>query len=658
MSYTHVDKPIRIGKVDVKNRIFRSPHVTGFAIGGLNDQFIQYHAARARGGVGLSIIEVISVHPTSPVFINAWLDGIGDGYRKLVDACAPHGMKLFQQIWHGGHNSAPVDGSPPWAPSPVPGLGNGEAPIPMTKGMIDEIVGAYAETARKCEQWGLNGIEVHAAHGYLPAQFFSPNANKREDEYGGSFENRARFTIECVEACRNATSRDFAVGVRVADDLTPGGVSGADYLRLCQMMEERGLIDFVDISCGNYQNFHKFFSGMHDPTGYELPTSRVISRPLNVPTMVIGRYRTLEEADQVIRDGDADLVGMTRATIADPDVVAKSLAGKPEQVRPCIACNQLCVGGLFGSTRKIGCTVNAAVGFEATVGDDKLTAAASPKNVLIVGGGPAGMEAARIAATRGHKVVLAEASPDLGGSVNIAAKAPYRHGMGDITTWLEEQVYALGVEVRLSTYMDADDIIAEGADVVLVATGATPRLDGIQISNPGEPIEGMDHRSVISSNDLLSDQRRDVGKHAVVIDEVGHYEAIAVAEYLQSKGAAVTFVTRHPAFAPTSDQAAMAEPALIRMSRQGDFAYKVRTRAISISDAGIVLGPTYLERGTNRAETVPADTVIFVSRNQPNNALARELEGSGLDVRVIGDALTPRYVPGAIRDGHMAGATI
>lgn len=657
MALTHVTTPITIGKVAIKNRVFRSAHVTGFAINGVPDDFIAYHAARARGGVGLSMLEVLSVHPTSPVYMNAWGPDMSDGYRRLVDACAPHGMKLFQQIWHGGHNALPVDGGPPWSASDIPGPQIGVAAIAMTKTMIDTIVGAFAETAAKCERWGLDGIEVHAAHGYLPAQFFSPNANKREDDYGGSFENRARFIIEAVQACRDATSRDFAIGIRVADDLTEGGVRSDDYLKLCQMLEARGLVDFVNISLGNYQKFHKIFSGMHDPMGYELPTSRVISRPLTVPTMVIGRFRTLEEADQVIRDGDADLVGMTRAHIADPDIVRKTLAGRAEEVRPCIGCNQGCLGGLFGPVQRMGCTVNPGVGFEAAIGDDRLVQAERPRKVMVVGGGPAGMEAARVAALRGHKVVLAEAERDLGGAVKLAAKAPSRYGIADINSWLEQEIFRLGVEVRLSTYVDADDIVAEAPGAVIVATGSVPRMDGIQISNPGEPIDGIDRPNVLSSNDLFAEARRDLGRHAVVIDDSGHYEAIAAAEYLQSKGLAVTYVSRHHAFAPGVEWAMMTEPALERLSR-GEFRLMLRTRAIAVEDGGVVVGPTYLPRGSNQREKIPADTIVFVSVNRSNRGLADALEGSGIEVHVVGDANSPRLMPAAIREGHLAGAAI
>ncbi|MBT9497865.1 MAG: FAD-dependent oxidoreductase, partial [Zoogloea sp.] len=470
MPLTHVHTPINLGPVALKNRVVRTAHATNLGAGTMNDALIGYHLARAEGGVGLSIIEILSVHPSTPATLNVFIPDIGDAYRKLVAAVRPHGMKLFQQLWHGGHNALPLDGSPPWSASDVPSPTIGVTPVPMTQAMIDEIVAAYADTARKCEEWGLDGVEIHCAHGYLPAQFLSPNANRRSDGYGGSFENRLRFLREVVAAVRQAVSVNFAVGVRVAPDQSAGGIGVEDVQRAVQALEDEHLIDFVDVSLGDYHAFPKLIGGMHEPMGYEMPTSAPIARAARTPAIVTGRFRTLEEADQIIRLGDADLVALTRAHIADPQLVNKTLAGHPEQVRPCIACNQGCVGGLLGPAARMGCTVNPAIGAEDSLDDTRLTPVTTPRRVLVVGGGPAGMEAARVAALRGHTVTLAEAADDLGGTLRIAARAPQRHGIADIAVWLEQEVYRLGVDVRLSTYLSADDIRSLAPDAVILAT--------------------------------------------------------------------------------------------------------------------------------------------------------------------------------------------
>ena len=658
MAYTHVDKPIKIGNIELKNRIVRPAHGTVLGKGTMNDRLIAYHEARAKGGAALSILEVGSVHPTSAFCLNIFDPEVEAGMKKLVDRCAPHGMKIFQQLWHAGQHIPPADGSPPWAPSDNPGVETGIVPVAMTKTMIDTIIGAYVESAVRMESCGLDGVDVHCAHGYLPSQFLSANTNKREDEYGGPFENRARFIMELVAAIRGAVSPNFVVGVRVAPDLTVGGVGVDENLRVAQTLEQRGLIDYVNISIGNYNSYTKMVGGMHEPMGYELPTSVPISRHVKSPTMVIGRFRTLEECDAVIRAGDADMVGLVRAMIADPDLVNKSLAGKAEEVRPCIACNQACVANVV-YLWQIGlqCTVNVGAGNELELGDHKLTPAAEPRRVLVIGGGPAGLEAARVAALRGHNVTLAEADSSLGGQLRAAARAPTRHQMGDILTWLEAEVFRLGVDVRLSTYMDQDDVLVSDAEAVIIATGSMPRMDGIQGSHPGQPIRGVERRNVISSQELFMQPPADLGRAAVVIDDIGHYEALACAEQLINKGLKVTYVTRLRGFGERIQAALMNEPFLQRMAGK-PFRYMIRTRAIAIEEGAVVVGPVHLTDDEIDTERLNADTVVVVTSNRSNREIYDALSERNSDIRVVGDANSPRYLETAIREGHLAGATV
>ncbi|TAJ74304.1 MAG: FAD-dependent oxidoreductase [Phenylobacterium sp.] len=652
---THVTRPIRIGAVELKNRVVRTAHATG--MGPMSEDLIAYHLARGEGGVGLSIIEILSVHPTSPAGLNTFDPQMPGRYEKLVNAVRPTGMRLFQQVWHGGQNSLPLDGSPPWGPSDRPGVLTGVPTIPMTRGMIDEIVAAYADAAAKCVAWGLDGLEIHCAHGYLPAQFLSPAVNTREDEFGGPIENRARFILEIMRAVRAATPPGYPVGVRLAPDETAGGIGAGDVLRVAQWLEAERLVDFVDLSLGNYQSFAKMIGGMHEPAGYELAQNAQVTAKLGAPSLVTGRFRTLEEADQVIRAGQADLVGMTRAHIADPHLVRKSLEGRVDQVRPCIACNQGCVGNLLGPRHRVACVVNPGAGFELRLGDDRLTPAAARRRVVVVGGGPSGLEAARVAALRGHAVVLLEAQPALGGTLRLAARAPTRHGLGDYLGWLESEVYRLGVEVRLSTFADADDVRALAPDAVIVAAGSTPRLDGVQASNPGEPMRGAEDPRVVSSSDLFAEGRGQWGQAAVVVDDVGHYEGVSAAEHLVGQGLAVTYVSRHASFAPGVETALMPEPALQRLSK-GDFTLRLRTRAVAFEGRTVSLAPTYLAAAHNRLEIVPADIVVFVSPNRPNRTLYDDLVGGAAMVSVVGDANAPRFLEAAVHEGHRAAAAI
>lgn len=651
--YQHVLSPIDIAGVEVPNRVVRTAHATGIGGGRLTDDLIAYHEARARGEVGLSILEILAVHPSSPGTLNAFDPTLLDGYKRLMERIRPHGMKVFQQVWHAGHNGSPLDGSPPWSASDVPSPMVGVVPRAMTHAQIREIIDAYVAAAALVRDGGLDGIEIHAAHGYLIQQFLSTNTNKREDDYGGSFENRVRFLLEVMRAVRAEVARDgFAVGVRLAADLTVGGITPEDNIEVVQALAAENLADFVNISLGSYHSFPKMIGGMHEAAGYELDTALPVAERSRVPVIVTGRFRTLEEADQVVRLGQADMVGMTRATIADPDLVRKTRSGQADRVRPCIACNQGCVGQLLGAERRVGCAVNAAAGFEATLGDDKLDAATTPKRVLVIGGGPAGMEAARVAALRGHRVTLMEAAPHLGGTLRLAGRAPRRGGFNDLIDYLQSELYHLGVDVRLSTYVEADDLDGEAFDHVILATGAEPRLDGVQMSHPGEPISGIELPHVHSANDVLG-TNDPKGTHALVIDDVGHYEGLATAEHLAAAGLDVTLVTRLPTLAPQMRSALMVDPALERLA-QYRFRYRVATRVLAVDGQQARLQPI----NGGDIEAIPADLVVFVSLNRPRDELADALAQRKLPHQLIGDANTPRFLVRAIAEGHAAARSL
>jgi 2,4-dienoyl-CoA reductase-like NADH-dependent reductase (Old Yellow Enzyme family)/thioredoxin reductase len=656
MGFTHVDKPIQVGRITLKNRVVRPAHATNHGKGFISDDLIAYHERRAIGGVSLSVLEVGSVHQTSPFSVNLFDPALEGGYRKLVKVVQPHGMKLFQQLWHAGHNMLPLDGSPPWSASDLPGIFAGVAPIPMTKAMIEEIVQSFATAAARCESYGLDGVDVQCGHGYLISQFLSAITNKREDDYGGAFENRVRFLMEVMRAVRGAVSRNMAVGVRISPDPLPGGLGVEEYIRVVKLLEQSDLIDYVNLSIGNYYTFTDMVADMGRASGYQLATSAPIARAANVPSIVVGRFRTLDDADQVIRAGEADMVGMVRALIADPDLVRKALGGQADRIRPCIGCNQGCAAGSL-VTGHMECTVNAAVGRERVMGDHMLCRVAEPRDLLVVGGGPAGMEAARVAAIRGHKVTLVEASPRLGGTVDVAKKAPGRYALGDITEWMEREVFRLGVEVRLGTFVDADDVLRMVPQCVILATGSRPRMDGVLGSHPHLPVRGAHRSNVFSAIDLLTDSHIELGKAAVVVDDAGHYEAIAAAEFLVDRGVAVTLITRLPSLSPHLHMGSIIEPALKRLHR-GSFSFMVRTRAVAIEDGAVVISPeAFIGDGVGERR-IPADAVVLVTVNASNRELHDGLRGRIDDLRIVGDANSPRYMQVAIREGFLAGASV
>ena len=318
MKLTHIHTPITIGGLEVRNRVVRTAHATGMASRGIDDTLINYHVARGIGGVGLSIVELLPVHDSAAGFMPSYTTpGMADGLKRLVESVKPTGMRLFQQLWHGGHQSTTLDGSPPWSASDVPGA-NGLTPLPMTQTMIDELVEHFGKAAKLCEAVGYDGVDIHCAHGYLVHQFLSPNTNRREDNYGGNLTNRARFMCEVLGGVRASVSADFVVGARFAPDVIEGGVTPEIAAGAAKIAQDRGLIDYVNISLGSGYAAHAIVGGMDQPMGYELPTSTPIVDAVDLPTMVIGRFRTLEEGDQVIRAGQADMIGMVRATLADP----------------------------------------------------------------------------------------------------------------------------------------------------------------------------------------------------------------------------------------------------------------------------------------------------------------------------------------------------
>ncbi|MGK2910595.1 MAG: FAD-dependent oxidoreductase [Sphingobium sp.] len=649
-----VFEPLRIGGITVPNRIARTAHASGLGGDRISDGMIAYHEARARGGCGLSILEASSIHPSSMLFPLGVFDPIIiQDYRRMMERIRPHGMRVFQQLWHGGNLYPAYDGGPPWAVSAVAGFLS-RVGRTMTDKMIWELIDAYGQGAVHAREGGLNGVEIHAAHGYLPQQFISKIYNDRTDEWGGSFENRNRFLMESLRAIRRMAGPDFVVGIRLSASDMPNGVTEEDNKQVLRAVQEAGLIDYVNVSRGDYYRMDQMVSGMHSPMGYELPSSGEIASVATVPRLVTGRIRTLEEADQILRDDIADLVSMVRQHIADPDVVRKTREGRADEVRPCIGCNQGCWGG-HARNGRFGCTVNAAAGIELELDEELIVKTNAPKKVLVVGGGPGGMEAARIAATKGHNVTLCEASASLGGTINIAKKSPKLTTIGDIASWLEQEVYRLGVDVRLNTYMDTQDVVNEAADHVIVATGSMPRMDGVQVMNPGQAVRGTELPHVVSSIDVMT-ITKDWGRTALVIDTVGDNEGLAVMEYLLAQGVAVTYLTPWKSMAPRLEMTFRDDPALERFYRMGDFTVLNRHTLIEIQQDRCIVRPS--QASDNQTREVLADTVVMVTLNKPLSEIYDDLQETEQNIALAGDALEPRDILNAIWTGHRAARAI
>jgi len=646
-----VFSPIDVGPVRLSNRIARAAHGTGLASRGIGADLIAYHEKAARGGVGLIVLEIACVHRSaaSPTSIPAWDDSVIAGYEALMDVLGAYDVRVFQQLWHGGHHSLGFGGSPPWCASSVPAVDIGVMPVAMTHAQIDELVEAYAAAAARARNGGLHGVEVHAAHGYLLNQFLSPLTNRREDEYGGSLANRLRFPLRVVESVREAVGRDLAVGVRLnGEDGVPGGLTNADMIEIAETIEATGAIDYVSVSLGNRWAPHRTIAAMDAPHGYELPTSVPIARAVEVPAIVTGRIVSLARAEEVIASGMADIVSMVRAMIADPGLVLKTREGHIRDVRPCVGCNHGCFGGLRLSPPRVGCAVNPGAGRELTLSDDLLTAVSAPRRVLVVGGGPAGLEAARVAATRGHHVTLCEALPGLGGQLAIARRAPLRGEIGNIVDWLEAQLDRFGVEVHTGFTADAVYVRQFAPDAVILATGCVPRRDGFQAARPRHEVHSEGSNRIHTSWDLLRGDV-EVGETALVLDDLGHYEAIAVVDRLVEKVETVHFVTRFAEPGVLVHSSLSAVPARARFA-QHDVRVHAHSWLVSVERDSAVIGSLDSDRTTR----FDVDTTILVSGAEPTHPydLVAGFDGQ---VAVVGDALSQRFMLQAISDGNLAG---
>ncbi len=653
--YPLIERPLDINGCILRNRIVRAAHGTllafpnGFVVG---DDLIAYHVERARNGVALSILETANVHPSSFGAIQAFLPGNDEGWHKLATACNAEGMKVFQQLYHGGSTrGATGDGKGAWSASGGPVPWHSDPAIPMSKDMIDTAIAAYVDVARRCKAAGINGVELHAAHGYLVHEFLSPLSNRRTDDYGGSPENRMRFLVEILRGFRDALGPDYPVGVRLsASELAPGGLEPPDIVRIVERLQDDKLIDFLDVSLATYASPDMQVAAMHEPVGYERPWADPVARAARVPTFINGRFNTLREAEDMLATGICDMVSIVRGLIADPQLIPKSLAGREDEVRPCIGCNQQCIGGVNVFPPRMTCVVNVNAGLELTA--QPIGTSAMPGKLLVVGGGPSGLEAARTAALRGHKVVLHEAGDALGGNMRFARRAPCRADIGKIIDYQIRELENHGVEIVLNSPLDAAGIAAIGADHVILATGMEPRRDGLQRFFQ-LPVQGAHLPHVRSMVEVLAGAGDDA-THAVVFDDLGTYPAVAVAEYLLARGKKVTFASSLQAVAERLAAAFNQRPHVARLSGYDSFEFFPNQSVVEIREGSARLR----QIGTEIERTIPADLVCFCSVGEPRDGLQAELGKAGIASTLTGDASGRFDLGHAIRSGHEAAMAI
>jgi 2,4-dienoyl-CoA reductase-like NADH-dependent reductase (Old Yellow Enzyme family) len=646
-SFPHLFEPIRLGTVDIRNRIVLTGHGTGMGRDFKpDDQMIAYYEERARGEVGLIMLGSQQVHPSSPGITGLlcnYDDTIIPGLAAVASAVHGQGGKIFGYLSHMGLASS-ARPLALWSASTSYEQKYGEVAHAMSTAEIEELVEAHAAAAARCIAAGLDGIEVHCGHGLLLQQFLSPLTNTREDAYGGSTENRVRFPAQVLAAVRKKIGADVPLGIRCSgDELVEGGLTGKDMAEIVPMLVAAGGLDYVDVSAGTDGNLVS--NMLHEPPmGLEpapfVATARLIKDAVAVPVIHGTRVHTPDLAEAMLARGDADMAGMCRSLIADPHLPRKARMGWQAEITPCIGCEQACFGRLFRG-RHISCIGTPATGRERQYGALKPTVEA--KRVLVVGGGPAGLEAARVAALRGHKVVLAEAAPILGGRLDLARRPPGREEWSRLIEHKAAAIDRLGVDIRLQCFVDETFLRELDPAFVVLATGA--RFPMIALA-------GAATAPIVTVDEAVADPAR-VGKRVLILDYLDRQPAMVAAILFAETGRSVEIAT--PSF--HIGQKLEIQNITYFYRRAMSLSVRFRSTAEAVRfDGGTVTFVNPFTRQPNLEG--PYDTIIVVHPGVPNDTLVVALRHYEIAHRVIGDAYAPRDAEAAILEGLDVGASI
>jgi mycofactocin system FadH/OYE family oxidoreductase 2 len=576
--------------------------------------------------------------------IHNWNDRVIPGFKNLAKAVQKHGAKIFGQISHHGRQmSSAFTQQPILAPSAIPCPLKREVPKEMEIEEIVEIVDNFGKAARRLKEGGFDGVEVMIGHGYLLNEFLSPAMNKRTDEYGGSLGNRLRIIFEILNSVRKNVGDDFTCGVRMSgDEFIKDGLTLGDMKEVARLLEGTGQVDYLNVSAGNYAVPHFIVPPWYVPPGAFVYLSAGIKEEVNLPVGCVGRINDPILAEKILESHQADLVGMCRALIADPELPKKAQEGRLEDIRPCIGCRQMCSGVGTATTLFLGCTVNPSVGYESE--KEVLSSPAKRKRVLIIGGGPAGLEASRMAASRGHQVILCERNKELGGQVELFTRDPIRAEFGGLIRFLVKQSEKLGVEIRLGKEATPEMVIEEKPDAVVLATGSIPWRP---------PIPGIEGERVLDPWQVLK-KEREVGTNVLIIaGREGHQAPVSLAEFLVDQGKKVQVLGE------LSVVGGDIEANTFRMLYQRLFEKGVILRPFTgvkeVRDRKIIAYNVYTK---HEEEIDGIDTVVIATGNRSSNQMYQALKGKVKELYAIGDCVSPRKINDAMIEGNRVGRLI
>ncbi|MFC1962933.1 FAD-dependent oxidoreductase [Chloroflexota bacterium] len=638
LSFRKLFEPFRIGEMELKNRIVRSAMHTRFATtdGHVTDQLLGYYEGLAKGGSGLVIVEYTCID-TSVGKSRRQLaiddDKFIPGLRKLAQVIQKNGAKAAIQLHHAGRVALPaVTGVQPVAPSAVaaPGAEYG-LPRELTVAEIQELVVRFAQGADRARRAGFDALELHGGQLYLINQFLSPAANKRQDTYGGNLENRARFLLEIIGAIRRSVGPRYPLWPRMngMEYGIPDGIRIEDTKKIAQMVEQAGASAIHVMA----PILERLYPPMCEPPGNMVHLAEAVKEVVSIPVITVGKI-TPEVGERVLREGRADLVAIGKALWADPELPNKIASGRLDDITPCLECNRC--RDAVRDTGLLACAVNAALGRER---EYRIAPTKKPKRVLIVGSGPAGMEAARVAALRKHKVMLYEKEDRLGGQLTLAAIPPYKNGIMKLTDYLSNQVRKLGVEVETGKDVTPASIDEIKPDAVILATGIVPLIPDIA---------GVDRGNVVTAQDVLAG-KVEAGKKVVVLG--GTLVGCETAEFLADKGKEVTIIEVLPEIA--ENVSSLARPLLLNRLNTKQVVMLSGVQREEIMEQGVAI--------TNRegqSHVIEADTIVLAVGARPNRALLNELKERVSEVHLAGDCVEPRDIMGAVADGARVGRAV